>query len=178
MVDEHMVVPAFEDAAELVAEAEEEQVIALAVHIEEGQMDVPMIDMKEDLAVLFGEDDNFEDDNSEGFDGSCHTTSGASDAAIEQYGHRQLMQKINQVSDAEVAASVTIREIGPMIYTVEGQVQVMTSQMVHATDRWEERDKQLQTIVTEMGSRESTLIRCILGLERRIAALEKRPPGP
>ncbi|GJT08363.1 hypothetical protein Tco_0842825 [Tanacetum coccineum] len=40
-----------------------------------------------------------------------------------EYGHRQLMQRVNQVSDAEVAAGITIGELGPMIYAVEGQGQ-------------------------------------------------------
>ncbi|GKG00776.1 hypothetical protein Tco_0302466, partial [Tanacetum coccineum] len=44
-VDEPMVVPAIEEVAEPVAEAEEEQVIA------------PVVDMEEDLAALFGDDD-------------------------------------------------------------------------------------------------------------------------
>ncbi|GJT44718.1 hypothetical protein Tco_0953433 [Tanacetum coccineum] len=107
-----------------------------------------------------------------------------------EYGHGQLVQKVIQVSDAEVATGVSIGEIGPRVFAIEGQIQVMASQMVHAADRWEQvgaqadvqqRDtkiQQLQTIVTEMGSRESTLMRCILGLEKRIAALEKRTPGP
>ncbi|GKE57617.1 hypothetical protein Tco_1496802, partial [Tanacetum coccineum] len=133
-----------------------------------------------------------------------------------EYGHEQLVQKVIQVSDAEVAVGVTIGEIGPRVFAIEGQIQVMASQMVHAADRWEQvgaqveqgqqtaaqrdetiteltqqvqvlqadvqqRDTQiqlLQTIVTVMGSRESTLMRCILGLKKRIAALEKRPPGP
>ncbi|GJT85553.1 hypothetical protein Tco_1067270 [Tanacetum coccineum] len=110
-----------------------------------------------------------------------------------EYGHGQLVQKVIQVSDAEVAAGVSIGEIGPRVFAIEGQIQVMASQMVHAADRWEQvgtqalqadvqqRDtkiQQLQTIVTEMGSRESILMRCILGLEKRISALEKRPPGP
>ncbi|GJU74663.1 hypothetical protein Tco_1266068 [Tanacetum coccineum] len=133
-----------------------------------------------------------------------------------EYGHGQLVQKVIHVSDAEVADGVTIWEIGPRVFAIEGQIQVIASQMVHAADRWEQvgaqveqgqqtatqRDKtiaeltqqvlalqtdvqqrntqiqQLQTTVTEIGSRESTLMRCILGLERRIAALERRPPGP
>ncbi|GJT57589.1 hypothetical protein Tco_0992643 [Tanacetum coccineum] len=77
-----------------------------------------------------------------------------------EYGHGQLVQRVNQVSDAEVAAGVTIGELGLRVYDVKGQIQ------------------QLQTTVTEMNNRESTLIRCILGLERRIAALERRPPRP
>nr|GEY26621.1 hypothetical protein [Tanacetum cinerariifolium] len=62
MVGEQMVVPAIKEVAEPVAEAEEEQVIAHVVGMEEGHMDVLMIDMEEELAVLFGEDDDFEND--------------------------------------------------------------------------------------------------------------------
>ncbi|GJS87259.1 hypothetical protein Tco_0769895 [Tanacetum coccineum] len=36
-------------------------------------------------------------------------------------GHGQLVQRVNQVSDAEVAAGVTIRELGPRVYADEGQ---------------------------------------------------------
>ncbi|GKC70073.1 hypothetical protein Tco_1115956 [Tanacetum coccineum] len=63
MVDEQMVVPAVEEVAEPV---EELQVIAPVVDVVEGQIDAPMMDMEEDLAVLFGDDD-FEDDASDGF---------------------------------------------------------------------------------------------------------------
>ncbi|GKF60654.1 hypothetical protein Tco_0177440 [Tanacetum coccineum] len=55
MVVEPMVIPAIEEVSELVDEVEEEQVIALVV------------DMEEDLAALFGEDEDFEDDASDGF---------------------------------------------------------------------------------------------------------------
>ncbi|GKF59425.1 hypothetical protein Tco_0176211, partial [Tanacetum coccineum] len=64
-----------------------------------------------------------------------------------EYGHVQLVQRVNQVSDAEVQA-------------LHIDVQQRDTQI-----------QQLQTTVTEMSSRESTLMRCILGLERRIAAL-------
>nr|GEW02200.1 hypothetical protein [Tanacetum cinerariifolium] len=64
MVDEQMVVPAIEEVGEPVAEADEEQVIAPTMDMEDGHMDVSMIDMKEDLPMLFGEDDDFEDDDS------------------------------------------------------------------------------------------------------------------
>ncbi|GKD85789.1 hypothetical protein Tco_1356943 [Tanacetum coccineum] len=113
-------------------------------------------------------------------------------------------------------ASVSIGEIGPRVYAVEGQMQVMASQMVQTADRVEQigaqvelgqqistqRDEtiaeltqqmqalqievqqrdmpiqQLQTTVSEMSSQESSMMQCILGLDKRIAALEKRPPGP
>ncbi|GKF40938.1 hypothetical protein Tco_0124280, partial [Tanacetum coccineum] len=133
-----------------------------------------------------------------------------------EYGHGQLVKKVIQVSDAEVAAGVSIGEIGLRVYAIEGQMQVMASQMVQAVDRWEQvgaqveqgqqtatqRDKeiarltyqvqdlqaamqqrdtqiqQLQTMVSEMSSQESTLMQCILGMDRRLAELERRPPGP
>nr|GEW68789.1 hypothetical protein [Tanacetum cinerariifolium] len=173
MVDEQMVVPVIE---------------------EEGHMDVLMIDMEEDLSVLFGEDDDFKNDYEGVDEEEAWEVGGPSTVVAEgpsfphlaprlsvplfviedlrtrlgnlEYGHGQLVQRINQVSDAEEATSVTIGELGLRIYVVEGQVQRDT------------QIQQLQTTVTEMSSRESTLMRCILGLERRIAALEKRPPGP
>ncbi|GJY63681.1 putative reverse transcriptase domain-containing protein [Tanacetum coccineum] len=175
MVDEPMVVPAIEEVAELVAEVEEEQVIA------------PIVGMEEDLATLFGDDD-FKDDASDGFDEEevwevnedwlmasvtpppmlavqppiVYEVGGPSTAASEgpyfsfpttghpvppsviedlstrlgnlEYGHVQPVKKVIQVSDAEVAAGVTIRKIGPRVFAIEGQVQVMASQMVQAAN--------------------------------------------
>ncbi|GJX96200.1 hypothetical protein Tco_0351998 [Tanacetum coccineum] len=45
----------------------------------------------------------------------------------------------------------------------------------------QQRDVQIQqpqTMVSDMSSRESTLMQCILGMERRLADLGRRPPGP
>nr|GEW30464.1 hypothetical protein [Tanacetum cinerariifolium] len=72
-----------------------------------------LIDMEEDLAILFG-DDNFTDDDSEGFEDD------------------------EEVSDAEVANDIAIREIGHRVFTVEGHVQVMASQMVQTMGRLEQ----------------------------------------
>ncbi|GJX60832.1 hypothetical protein Tco_0292222 [Tanacetum coccineum] len=212
-----MVVPAIEEVTEPVAEAEEEQVIAPVVDIAEGQMDAPLMDMDEDLATLFGDDD-FEDDASDKF--GEEEVGGSSTAVAEgmsfPYPAPGLPVPPFVIDDLKVAAGVTIGELGPRVYAVEGQVQVIVSQMAHAADRWEQvsaqveqgqqtaaqRDEtiakltqqvqalqidvqqrdtqiqQLQITVTKMGSRDSTLMRCILGLERRIAALERRPSGP
>nr|GEX87326.1 hypothetical protein [Tanacetum cinerariifolium] len=197
MVGEQMVVPAIEEVAEPVAEAEEEQVIAPVADMEEGQKDVLMIDMKEDLSVLFGEDDDFEND-SEGVDEEeawevneewlmAHVTP----PLVTAVQPLSVYERVNQVSDAKVAAGVTIGELGPRIYATEGQVQ-----MVLTADIWEQvraqveqgqqtttqsdgtitelthqvqalqinvqqRDmqiQQLQTTVTEMDSKESTLM--------------------
>ncbi|GKA82686.1 hypothetical protein Tco_0789434, partial [Tanacetum coccineum] len=229
-VVEQMVVPAVEEVAEPVVGVEEEQVITPIVDVVEGHMDASMIDMEEDLAVLFGDDD-FEDDASDGIGKeevwevnedwlmapttpppmlmvpppSVYEVGGLSTAVAEgpyfpqvapglpvppcmiedlstrldnlEYGHGQLVQRVIQGSDAEITIGVTIGEIGPRVLALEGQMQVMASQMIQAVDRVEQI-QQLQTTVTEISSRETMLMRCILGLERRIAALEKRPPGP
>ncbi|GKB83318.1 hypothetical protein Tco_0950213, partial [Tanacetum coccineum] len=152
MVDEQMVVPAVEEAIEPVAEAEEKQVIAPAVDIEEGQMDVLVIDMEEDLAALLGDDD-FEDDASDRFGEeevwevnedwlmapttpppmlavpppSVYEVGGPS-TMVAEGPHGQLVQRVNQVSDAEVSTSVTITELGPRVYAVEGQGQQTAAQ--------------------------------------------------
>ncbi|GJT41385.1 hypothetical protein Tco_0941250 [Tanacetum coccineum] len=149
-----------------------------------------VVDVDEDIAMQFGDDD-FEDDDSEEFDeedvwevneewlmalvtpppmsmvppSSVYEVGGPSIAAVNgsslphpasgllvppsviedlstrlgnlEYRHGQLMKKVIQVSDTEVAAGVTIGEIGPKVFAVEGQVQVMESQMVHAANRFE-----------------------------------------
>ncbi|GJR31730.1 hypothetical protein Tco_1107962 [Tanacetum coccineum] len=61
-----------------------------------------------------------------------------------EYGHRKLVQKVIQMSDAEEAAGVTIGEIGMRFFAIEGQIQVMTSQMVHVVDRWEQVGAQVK----------------------------------
>ncbi|GJZ21199.1 hypothetical protein Tco_0558238 [Tanacetum coccineum] len=55
MVDESMVVPAIEEVAEPVVEAEEEQVIALVVDMEEEQMDAPeeVWEVNEELLIAY-----------------------------------------------------------------------------------------------------------------------------
>ncbi|GKB16544.1 hypothetical protein Tco_0850467 [Tanacetum coccineum] len=114
-----------------------------------------------------------------------------------EYEHGQLVKKVIQVSDVEVAAGVTIGDIGQRVFAIEGRVQVMASHMVHDANRFEQigtqveqgqqqtatqRDEviagltqqvqalhvavqqrdthiqQLQTTVSEMSSRESTLM--------------------
>ncbi|GKE15690.1 hypothetical protein Tco_1423267 [Tanacetum coccineum] len=115
------------EVAEPIDEAEE-QMIALVVY------------MDEDIAMLFGDDD-FEDDASEGFDEeelpSVYEVGIPSTAAAEGPSYPLLAPGLPippSVSDAKVAAGVTIGEIGPRVFAIEGQVQVMASQMVHAAD--------------------------------------------
>ncbi|GKD96939.1 hypothetical protein Tco_1380836, partial [Tanacetum coccineum] len=190
--DEPMVGPVVSEIVEPIVEMDE-QVIAL------------VIDMEEDIAVLFGDGD-FSDDDSEGFEDEEESFTLLAPgfpippSVIEdlntrmgnlEYGHGQLVKKVIQVSDAEVADVITIENISLRLSAIEGQVQVMASQMVQVVDRLEQvqalqavvqqrnvQIQQLQTIVFEMNSHESTLMQCILGMDRCLADLERRPPGP
>ncbi|GKD08879.1 hypothetical protein Tco_1188564, partial [Tanacetum coccineum] len=188
MVDEQMVVSAIKEVAEPVAEAEEEQVIAPAVDMEEGQMDVPVMDMEDDLAALFSDDDA-----SDGFDGEevwevneewlMAPTTPPSMLAVPppsvyedlstrlgnlEYGHGQLVQRVKYVSDAEVAVGVTIEELGPRVYAVEGQVQVIVSQMAYAAGRWEQVGAQVKQGQQTAAQRDET----IAELTQQVQALQ------
>ncbi|GKE92244.1 hypothetical protein Tco_1573339 [Tanacetum coccineum] len=111
------------------------------------------------------------------------------------YGHGLLVKKVITVSDAEVAG-IAIGEIGPRVSIVEDQMHVMASQMVQVVNGLEQvrahveqgqqaatqRDETIeglsqQTLVTKLSSCEGTLMRCILGMDRRLADLKRRPPG-
>ncbi|GKC41001.1 hypothetical protein Tco_1053385 [Tanacetum coccineum] len=137
MVDELMVVPAIEEVVEPVAEAEEELAFGCVI----------VIDMEEDLVALFGYDD-FEDDasDSNGFDEeevwevneewlmapttpppmlavpppSVYEVGGPSIATVEGSSYPHSATRL-LVSDAEAAAGVSIREIGPRVIAVKGQ---------------------------------------------------------
>ncbi|GJU36927.1 hypothetical protein Tco_1185281 [Tanacetum coccineum] len=238
------------------------------VEVEE-QMVAPTMDVEEDLAVLFGDDDSSDDSLDDDEDDeevwevneewlmapvtpplipvmpppSTYEVGGPSIADVEghsltllapgvpmppsmiedlctrmgnlDYAHGQLVKKVIQVSDAEVADGIAVGEIGPRVSTVEGHVQVVASQMIQAVNRLEQfgahveqgqqagtqRDEaiaglsqqvqtllaavhdrdlqiqQLQALVFEMSSRESTLMLCILWMDKRLADLERRPPG-
>ncbi|GJV41990.1 hypothetical protein Tco_1420430 [Tanacetum coccineum] len=170
VADEPMVGPLVDEIAKPIVEAEE-QVIA------------PVIDMEEDIAMLFGNGD-FSDDDSEGFEDEEEVWEVNEEwlmapitsppmlvvppPSTYEYGHGQLVKKVIQVSDVIVADGITIGEISPMVSVVEGQAAV------------QQRDvqiQQLQTMVPELSNRESTLMQCILGMDRHLADLEMRPPG-
>nr|GFB93815.1 hypothetical protein [Tanacetum cinerariifolium] len=85
-----------------------------------------------------------------------------------EYRHRVLMRKMEEVSVAEVADSIAIGEIHPIVATIEEQVQVMESQAVQV----------LRTRVAEMESHVGILMSYMLWMEERLSVLEKRLPGP
>nr|GEX34547.1 hypothetical protein [Tanacetum cinerariifolium] len=71
-----------------------------------------------------------------------------------EYRHEVLMRKMEEVSDAEVADSITIGEIHPRVATVEEQVQTLQTALHGA----ELQNQQLRTRVAEMESREGSFV--------------------
>ncbi|GJY50672.1 hypothetical protein Tco_0441519 [Tanacetum coccineum] len=88
-----------------------------------------------------------------------------------------MIQDVDRVE--QVGAQV---ELGQQTSTQRDETVTGLTQQVQALQAdVQQRDtqiQQLQTTVTKMSSKESTLMRCILRLEKWIAALERRPPGP
>nr|GEU89207.1 hypothetical protein [Tanacetum cinerariifolium] len=199
VADEPMVGPLDDEIAKPIVEAKE-------------QVITPVNYVDEDIAMLFG-DDEFEDDDSKGFDeeevyevkeewlmapvtppsmpvvppSSINEDLSARLGNLE-YGHGQLMKKVIQVSDAEVADVISIGEVGAQVEqgqqtaTQRDEVITRLSQQVQTLQAaMQQRDVQIQQhqiMVFKMSSRESTLMQCIIGMDRRLADLERRPPGP
>ncbi|GJR73087.1 hypothetical protein Tco_0085452 [Tanacetum coccineum] len=106
--DELMVGPVVDEIVEPIVEMEE-QMVAL------------VIDVEEDIAKLF-DDDDFSDDDSEGFEDD-EEVGGPSTAAAEGKSFTLQAPRFpvsSLVSDAEVANGIAIREIGPRNFAVEG----------------------------------------------------------
>ncbi|GKE81088.1 hypothetical protein Tco_1551088, partial [Tanacetum coccineum] len=55
-----------------------------------------------------------------------------------EHGHGLIVKKVITVSNAKVADSIVIGEIGPRVSTMEGQMQVLTSQMVQVVSGMEQ----------------------------------------
>nr|GEY55821.1 hypothetical protein [Tanacetum cinerariifolium] len=87
-------------------------------------------------------------------------------------------EKMEIVSDAEVADSIAIEEIHPRVTTLEWQVQTLQASLHGA---WL-RNQQLQTRLSEMEKREGILISYMSSMDDRLVVLEKRlmrpPTGP
>nr|GEU90883.1 hypothetical protein [Tanacetum cinerariifolium] len=71
---------------------------------------------------------------------------------VGEYRHEVLMRKIEEVSDAEVADTITIGEIDPRVATVKEQVQVIASQAVQEVSGL----KEIETKVQQVESRVDT----------------------
>ncbi|GJX71911.1 hypothetical protein Tco_0309082 [Tanacetum coccineum] len=117
-----------------------DEIVEPVVEIVE-QMVAPMIDVEEDIAMLI-----------------CDVNLVVRHSEDLMMARRFMgVKKLIKVSDAKVADSITIGEIGLSVFAIEGK---------------------LQTMVAEMSCHESTLMQCRLGMDRRLANLERRPPGP
>nr|GEY47354.1 hypothetical protein [Tanacetum cinerariifolium] len=138
-----------EEVAEPVAEAEEEQMIALVVDIEDEQMAALVMDMEEDLAALFGEDDDFEDDDFMPAvqPSSVYEVGGPSTAAAEGPSFPLPAPGLPipplVIEDLSTHLGNLEYEHGQLVKKVI-RVQVMASQMVHAADRWEQVGAQVE----------------------------------
>nr|GFA57267.1 hypothetical protein [Tanacetum cinerariifolium] len=73
----------------------------------------------------------------------------------------KIEEQVIQVRDAEAADCITIREIGPRVPAVEGQVK-----------RGQQTATQRDEVIVGLSQQ------CIIGMDRRLANLERRPPGP
>nr|GFC38279.1 hypothetical protein [Tanacetum cinerariifolium] len=184
VADEHIAGPLDDEIAEPIVKAEE-------------QVITPLNDMDEDIAMLFG-DDNFEDDDSKEFDeeevwevGGPSTVDAAEgqsfplpasglfvpSSMIEdlsnrvgnlKYGNGQLVKKVIQLSDVEVVDGISIRKIIPRVSAIEGQVQVMVSQMVQTDDELEHIGAHVEQGLQTAAQRDEV----IAGLTQQVHALQ------
>ncbi|GKD71348.1 hypothetical protein Tco_1325438 [Tanacetum coccineum] len=66
-----------------------------------------------------------------------------------EYRHGQLVKKVIQVSDAEVAAVISIGEIGPRVFAIEGQGQQTATQRDEVIARLTQQVQALQAAVQQ-----------------------------
>nr|GEU30666.1 hypothetical protein [Tanacetum cinerariifolium] len=144
-VTDMLVDPVIDELAEPIVEVEE-------------QMVAPLLDIKEDLAMSFGVEDDSSDDDFEEPEGDeeVHMPSSVIEDLCTRMGNLEyvrglLVKKVITVSDAKVANGIAIREIGP-----KGQ---------QATTQ---RDEAIVGLSQQ----------CILGLDRLLADVERRSSGP
>ncbi|GJY38749.1 hypothetical protein Tco_0425113 [Tanacetum coccineum] len=168
VADEPMIGLIVDEILERIVEAEE-QVIA------------PVVDMDEDIAMLFGDID-FEDDDSKGFDKeevwevneewmmasvtppqmtavpspSIYEVGVIEDLSTRlgnlENGHGKLVKKVIHVSDAEVTAGIYIGEIGLKVFAVERQGQQTATQRDEVIDGLTQQVQALQGAVQQRDS--------------------------
>ncbi|GJX97731.1 hypothetical protein Tco_0353529 [Tanacetum coccineum] len=181
--------------------------------MEDGQMDVSVMDMEEDLAALFGDDD-FKDDASDGFDEeevwevneewlmapttpppmlvvpppSVYEVGGPSTAIAEgpSFPHLALGLPVPPFMIEDLSTRLGNLEYGHG-QLVQRVNQVIVSQMAHAVDRWEQVGAQVeqgQQTATQRDEMIAELTRQVQALQidvrqrdTRLTTLERRPSG-
>nr|GEV07049.1 hypothetical protein [Tanacetum cinerariifolium] len=155
--------PVIDELAEPIAEEEE-------------QMVTQVMDMEEDLAMLFRVEDDSSDDDSEGLEDDeeveCLSNPAAEGHSLALLAPRVYVPSsfeahVEQGQQAATQRDETIAGLSQHVQTLQAAVQHRDVQI-----------QQLHTMVAEICSRESTLMQCILGIDRRLADLERRPSGP
>ncbi|GKE02152.1 hypothetical protein Tco_1390135 [Tanacetum coccineum] len=192
-VAEPLVDPVIDELAESIIEIEE-QMVALVV------------DMEGDLAMLFGDND-FSDDDSEGFEddeevwevneewlmapvtpppmpvmplSSTYEVGGPFTAVVEGLSFAlpapgfPAEGRLEQVGTQMEQGQQATTQRDEMINGLSQQVQTLQADVQHK----DVQIQQLQALVSDMSNRESTLMQCTLGMDRCLADLERRPPGP
>ncbi|GJT25480.1 hypothetical protein Tco_0895417 [Tanacetum coccineum] len=91
-----------------------------------------------------------------------------------EYGHGQLVKKVITVSDAEVADGIAIGEIGPRVSAIEGQVQVMASQMVQAVGRLEQVSTRMEQDQQDTTQRDEMIFRLSQQVQTLQAAVQDK----
>nr|GEY63620.1 hypothetical protein [Tanacetum cinerariifolium] len=130
----------------------------------EDQMIALMIDAEEDIAMLF-RDDDFSDDDSEGV--KKEEVGGPSTTAAER-------QSFPLPAPGLLIPPLVIEDLSTRL----GDLEYRHRQLVKKVIQGDLQIQQLQTMVSEMSSQESTLMHCIFRIDKRLTDLERRPPGP
>nr|GEX79592.1 hypothetical protein [Tanacetum cinerariifolium] len=165
-VEEQMVDPVIDEIAEPIVKVEE-------------QMVSPTRDVNGELSMLFGDDNDSGDDDSEGPEDD-EEVGGPSTAAAEVHSLTLLAPRV-------LVPPSMIKDLSTRMGNLEyghgllvKKMQVMASQMVQvaAVQHRDVQIQQVQTLVAEMSSRDSTLMQYILRMDRRLVDLEGRPLGP
>ncbi|GKA41382.1 hypothetical protein Tco_0733975 [Tanacetum coccineum] len=179
-VDESMVDPVIDELAKPIVEVEE-------------QMVAPAMDMEEDLAMLFGVEDDSSDDDFEGPEGdeevwevneewlmepvtpppmpvmpppSTYKVGGSSTAAAEGHSFTLLAPGVHV--PLLVIEDLCTRMDSSEVYAVEGQVHVMASQMVQAVSRLEQVDTRVEQGQQAVTQRDETIV----GLSQQVQTLQ------
>nr|GEZ79968.1 hypothetical protein [Tanacetum cinerariifolium] len=115
-----------------------------------GELDEPMVDPEVNEEVM--DDDDDWDDEVEGLMAQVMPPRATMTVSSTYKRHGVLTRKMEEVSDAEVADNIAIREIHPRVATVGEQVQVMGSQIGKIVSRL----KEIETRVQQVESRVDT----------------------
>ncbi|GJW44566.1 hypothetical protein Tco_0073365 [Tanacetum coccineum] len=106
---------------------------------------------------------------------SNYEVGGSSTAAVE--GHSLTLLAPGVPVPPSVIKDLCTRKEGIGYKVMASQIVQVVNGLEQGQQAMTQKDETI-TLVAEMSSRESTLMQCILGMDRRLADLERRPSGP